>query len=516
MRRTLDIMRRDDGNIRDGISGGGGEVVIPPINLYYIYNTSASSAYRAATGAGFRGSSTSTTAVVAYIEPGFTAASGVLAGYGDAGGTGHSWDFQIYSDGTKYAIRPRLRTTTGTENGAAYRIQASDVGTILTCVATFDGTYLRTYVNGCLVGTAVISGTFTAVGTQRFAILNNNPLSNATLNTEKVGFVGCLTANSILTPTQINTWHNDTVASVDGMPPVFPGGVTVNRYIANSAFDDPSTNDAANSFLDTVGSVTVAQVVANTQGVASVLASAYSTEIAVPALRFPSGSDNFETVNHAIGNSTTPFTINVLAHTSYAPNTGSNEGILTYRQNGALRGWGVRRLNSTGALDFFVFDGTAALVSLGTTYTTTSETTRNRTHLITVSHDGLLLRCYVDGAAVGGTTACVGYTVPTSADSLCVGDTPGTNLPFLSGNVVGFSIVEGTAWTETEHDALLASVLAAGDMVDDATYPATAVWQASDNVAVGNWNDIAAGNAITKVGTPVLVYVAKSRFGTET
>lgn len=515
MRRTLDIMRRDDGNIRDGISGGGGEVVIPPINLYYIYNTSGSSAYRAGTGNGFRGSSTSTTAVVVYIEPGFTAASGVLAGYGDVGGTGHSWDFQIYSDGTKYAIRPRLRTTTGTENGAAYRIQASDVGTILTCVATFDGTYLRTYVNGCLVGTAVISGTFTAVGTQRFAILNNNPLSNATLNTEKVGFVGCLTANSILTPTQINTWHNDTVASVDGMPPVFPGGVTVNRYIANSAFDDPSTNDAANSFLDTVGSVTVAQVVANTQGVASVLASAYSTEIAVPALRFPSGSDNFETINHAIGNSGTPYTVNLLVHTSYAPNTGSNEGVLCYRL-AVSRGWGIRRMNSTGDLDFFTYDGGANLVHTGTDVGTTGETVRNRTRLITASHDGSNLRLYADGAAVGGTTTCTGYTAPDSSDALCVGDTPTLNIPFLSGAVVGFSIVEGTAWTETEHDALLASVLAANDMVDNATYPATAVWAASDNTAVGNWLDIAGGNSITKVGTPVLVYVARSRFGTET
>ncbi len=515
MRRTLDIMRRDDGNIRDGISGGGGEVVIPPINLYYIYNTSASSAYRAATGAGFRGSSTSTTAVVVYIESDFTAASGVLAGYGNTGGTGHSWDFQIYSDGTKYAIRPRLRTTSGQEVGAAYRIQASDVGKILTCVATFDGTYLRTYVNGCSVGAVVIAGTFTAVGTERFTILNNNPLSNPTLNTENVGFIGCLTANSVLTPAQINTWHNDSIASVDGMPVVFPGGVTVNRYIANSAYSDPAVNDAAANFQDTVGAVTVAQVVADTQGVAVVTAAEFPAETAVPAFRL-TGADNFETVNHAIGNSTTPYTVNVLVHTSYAPNTGSNEGIVTYRQNGVSRGWGVRRLNSTGNLDFFTYDGGAALVSLGTTYVTTGETVRNRTHLVTVSHDGSLLRCYVDGAAVGGTTACVGYTVPTSADSLCVGDTPGTSLPFLSGNVVGFSIVEGTAWTETQHDALLVSVLAAGDMVDNATYPATAVWQASDNVAVGDWNDIAAGNTITKVGTPVLVYVAKSRFGTET
>lgn len=515
MRRLLDIMRRDDGATFDGQAGTGEPPVIPPTELYYIYNTSGSSAYRAATGAGFRGSSTSTTAVVVYIESDFTAASGALAGYGNTGGTGHSWDFQIFSDGTKYAIRPSLRTTSGAERGAAYRLAASDVGKILTCVATFDGTYLRHYVNGCIVGTVVISGTYTPVGTERFAILNNNPLSNPTLNTENVGFIGCLTANSVLTPAQINTWHNDTVASLDGMPPVFPGGVTVNRWIANSAFDDPSVNDAAANFQDTVGSVTVAQVVADTQGVAVATVADYIAETAVPAFRL-TGSDNFETVNHAIGNSTTPYTVNVLVHTSYAPNTGSNEGVLTYRQNGVSRGWGVRRINSTGNLDFFTYDGGANIVSLGTTYVTTGETVRNRTHLITASHDGSNLRFYVDGAAVGGTTTCTGYTVPTSADSLCVGDTAGTNLPFLSGNIVGFSIVEGTAWTETQHDALLASVLAGNDMVDDATYPATAVWQASDNTAIGNWTDIAAGNAITKVGTPVLVYVARSRFGTET
>lgn len=514
MRRTLGIMRRDDGNIRDGISGGGGGAA-PPLELYYIYNTSASSAYRAATGAGFRGSSTSTTAVVVYIESDFTAASGVLAGYGNATGASHSWDFQIYSDGTKYAIRPRLRTTSGAENGAAYRIQTSDVGKILTCVATFDGTYLRTYVNGCSVGAVVIAGTFTAVGTERFTILNNNPLSNPTLQSENVGFIGCLTANSVLTPVQINTWHNDSIASVDGMPVVFPGGVTVNRWIANSAYSDPAVNDAAANFQDTVGSVTVAQVVADTQGVASTLASNYVTETAVPAFRF-TGSDNFETVDHAIGDSATPFTVNLLVHTSYAPNVGTNEGILTYRQNGAGRGWGIRRINSTGALDFFVLDGGAGVQAVGTSYTTTSETTRNRTHLVTASHDGSDLRFYVDGSAVGGATACAGYTVPDNTDSLCVGDTPGTNLPFLSGAVVGFSIVEGSAWTETEHDALLASVLAANDMVDNATYPATAVWAASDNIAVGDWNDTAAGNAITKVGTPILVYVAGSRFGTET
>lgn len=514
MRRTLDIMRRDDGTGRDGISGGYGSNAPPPITLRYITNTSGASAYRAATGAGFRGSSTSTTAVVVYVSGSFTAATGVIAGYGATSGASHSWDFHIALDGAKYGIRPRLRTSAGQEVGRYYRIQTSDLGKVLRCVATFDGTYLRHYVNGCEVGATVISGTYTSVGTQRFAMLNNNPLSDPLLDTENVGLISVLTANSVMTPEQIKTWDDDTLASLDAEPPVFPGGITVNRWVASDAYDDPSTNDAADFFTDTVSAVNVQQVVAGTQAVASIDNSYYLQETRVPAFRL-TGANNFETVNHSIGNSSTPFTVNLLVHVHYAPNTGSNEGIISYRQNGVTRGWGLRRINSTGGIDAFVFDGSASLVETSD-FTTTSDANKNRTHLFTASHDGSNLRLYCDGSAVGSAVAITGYTAPSSADSLIIGDTAGTNLPFLSGSVVGFSIVEGSAWTETEHDALFASILAANDMVDDATYPATAVWAASDNTAVGNWTDIAGGNAITKVGTPTLVYVARSRFGAET
>lgn len=514
MRRTLDIMRRDDGNVRDGISGGG-SAGPPPVSMYYIQNADASSCYRGSTGAGFRGSSTSTTAVVVYIDPTFTAASGVLGGYGTVSSTGHSWDFQIFSDGSKYSIRPRLRTTSGQELGPTYRIQASDLGTILTCVATFDGTYLRFYVNGCEVGMTVITGTYTPGATQRMCMLNNNLLTDPVLNTEKVGIVAMLTANSILTPSQINTWHNETIASVDGDPPVFPGGVTVNRWVASDAYDDAQVGDAANGFLDTVGSVTLQQVVAETQTVTSVLASAYSTEVSVPAFRL-TGANNFEEAGHAIGQSATPWTVNLLAHFSTAPNVGTNEGVLSYRQNGSTTGWGIRRINSTGAIDCFAFNSGGTLVAHGTQFTTTAEAVKHRTHLVTFSHDGTDLRMYVNGAAVGAATACGGYNAPAGGDSLAVGDTAGTNLPFLSGNIVGFSIVEGTAWGETEHDALWTLVQASGEMEDDATYPATEYWKASSNLAVGDWEgEKAADTEITKVGTPVITYVAKSRMGSE-
>lgn len=478
----------------------------PDVN-FAIPVVSGAQSFRTPAASGFAGSTSMTVGVVMYFDNVAPASGGTIVGYGKPSTDNAGWGLVLASDTEKYIIRPVLGTASGLQTGRGFRVQAADLDKLHVIVFTYDGTNLRTYLDGAEVAWSLPAATIGVNNGLRLGV-HTNGSDDDDLGWSASGVRALVCGTGVLTPTQVKTWTETIQADILKEVPNFPVITTVSRYTADAVME---TNP--NEWDDQVGSVdlqTSSDVVTFT-----VNNSQQHEEILVPAFRFTS-SAGFEEVNHDIGDSDAPFTVNVLLHTSYTPSTGS-EGILSYRQNGANRGWGFRRINSTGDIDGFVFNGSAALVASGTGAGTTGNTVKDRTHLITLSHDDSNTRLYMDGSQIGSATACSGYTLPDNSDSLGVGDTPGTNLPFLSGVVVGLSIVEGEAWLETEHDALWTSILSANDMVDDATYPATEVWKASDNLAVGDWEGSKAANTeITKVGTPVVVYVARSRFGTET
>lgn len=481
--------------------------ITDPATSFSIPVVSGAQRFRTPAASGFAGSTSMTVGVVMYFDNVAPASDGTIVGYGKPATDSAGWGLVLASDTAKYEIRPVLGTASGVQTGRGFRVQTADLDKLHVIVFTYDGTTLRTYLDGAEVAWSLPSATIGINAGLRLGV-HTNGSDDDDLGWSASGVRALVCGTGVLTPTQVKTWTETIQADLLKAVPNFPSITTVSRYTADNVME---TN--LNEWDDQVGSVdlqTSSDVVTF-----DVESDIQHEETLVPAFRF-TGVDNFEEVAHSIGQSATPWTVNLLAHYSYAPNTGSNEGMISYRQNGSTTGWGFRRINSTGAIDCFAFNSGGSLVAHGTQFTTTADAVKNRTHLVTFSHDGSNLRMYANGAAVGAATACGGYNAPAGGDYLSVGDTAGTNLPFLSGNILGFSIVEGTAWQETEHDALWASIQAADDMVDDATYAATEVWKASDNLAVGDWEGSKAANTeITKVGTPVITYVARSRFGAE-
>lgn len=479
-----------------------------PVTSFSIPVVSGTQQFRTPAASGFAGSTSMTVGVVMYFDNVAPASGGTIVGYGKPSADNAGWGLQLASDTEKYIIRPVLGTGSGVQAGRGFRVQTADLDKLHVIVFTYDGTNLRTYLDGAEVAWSLPAATIGVNAGLRLGVHTNGSDDDA-LGWSASGVRALVCGTGVLTPTQVKTWTETIQTDLLKAVPNFPSITTVSRYTADNVME---TNP--NEWDDQVGSVDL-------QTSSDVVTFDVSTaiqheETLVPAFRF-TGSNVFSKVAHAIGDADAPWTVNVLVHTSYTPATGSNEGIATYRANGVSRGWGIRRVNSTGVIDGFAFNGGATLVASGTGAGTTANTVKDRTHLITFSHDDSDIRLFMDGSQIGTATTCAGYTVPSVADSLEIGDTPGTNLPFLSGVVVGFSIVEGEAWLEAEHDSLWASVQAANNMTDDATYPATEVWKASDNLAVGDWEGSKTStNEITKVGTPVITYVARSRFGTET
>lgn len=399
-------------------------------------------------------------------------------------GRGGSAGWAIYADAGTNTIRGFIYNSGPTIVEAPhYNVISGDVGKTLQYVMTYDGTTVRSYINGAQIGVGTPTTGYATPASQGLTI---GAQGGATLPSEWHQPVALAADLSVATAGQIATLWTDTQAALD--VPDLPTGGT--KFLASDW-----AGGAAAWASDGTTSLTVANSPAGpTPYTPSYITTHRIMEVSSLAVGYTYTSAPFLT-------GSTSFGFGALIQIQGT----SSVDVIACHQNGYNAAYGGWCLFKNGVnIYLWTVDGSGTQ-KVSPYYNCTSLAGDGLFHTVYVCHDGSHLRVYIDGVEQGTATAITGHTAGTQ--NFGIGYMPGIAAWGAEDiEFVGVSGNNGDAMGSSAVATWHSAVVSAADIVAVDTGSGTAyTWKVGPNTGAG-WKDTSGTYSLTRSGVPTYSY----------